>query len=96
MPDAKMSNSHSVLGRLLQLVQTLALTGILIVLAMLLVEVRRFTSDDHGVAVRLADANDLPVRLVFGSTGSSQQNPFYVSSLGLGNSNDPIYIRVEQ
>ncbi|KAH7323017.1 hypothetical protein B0I35DRAFT_476913 [Stachybotrys elegans] len=96
MSDAKATNSHSVFERILQLVQTLALTGILVVLAMLLVEVRRFTSDDHGVAIRIANSEGLPVRMVFGGTGSSSQNPFYISSVGLGNSFDPLWIRVDQ
>lgn len=54
--------SPSAIDRILQLINTLVLMGILVILALLLVEFKRVTDRDAGLVMRLADGHILDVK----------------------------------
>lgn len=71
-----------VIDRLLTLVANMLLTGIVVVLALLLVEVRRMLDTDGGIVIN----GGLFVRL------SNSYFPVELSSDGLGGVSSPIYV----
>lgn len=74
------SNGSSNFSHLQQTHTTLILAGILVILALLLVEFKRMTTEDKGIVIRVADGRVMDVSL--------PEIPGY-----LGTSNAPIWMR---
>ncbi|KAH7162131.1 hypothetical protein B0J13DRAFT_614807 [Dactylonectria estremocensis] len=73
-----MSTGPNSFDRLLSFLTTLLLTGVVVILAMLLVEFKRLSKDGAGIVVRIDDAPQIEVYATIASS------PVYVSALPSG------------
>ncbi|CAH0038002.1 unnamed protein product [Clonostachys solani] len=71
---------NSALGRIIQAITAAALVGILVVLALLLIEVKKFTNEDQGLVASLS-SDPLGIKIVSGynGLGVSPSAPLYMS-----------------
>jgi hypothetical protein len=73
-------DQNSALERIIQAIIAAALVGILVVLALLLIEVKKFTNEDQGLVASLS-SDPLGIKIVSGynALGYSPSAPLYMS-----------------
>ncbi|KAI9166517.1 hypothetical protein HJFPF1_02623 [Paramyrothecium foliicola] len=94
MADEYKRSGPSAIDRILSFLQFLALSGILVVLAMLLVELKALTNEDKGLVINTVRGT-VDFALTSSSsarTGASPSSPIYVESTGRGTSNMPFFV----
>lgn len=71
---------NSALERIIQAITAATLVGILVVLALLLIEVKKFTNEDQGLVASLS-SDPLGIKIVscFNALGVSPSVPLYMS-----------------
>ena len=91
--EYKMSGPSTV-DRLLSFLQTLVHAGILVVLAMILVELKNLTDKEKGLVIQtISNTVEFALR---GTTGTTPMAPIYVQSGGgQGTSSSPFYVRMD-